>query len=342
MVGEKTSRHTTSSANRASTNRRTFLAGTAGALTAGALSNTAAANGETKPDGVEQSEENERERDEPLLIAHRAFAGLYPENTVSAAEYASHSGEEGWLGQRRPEWIEIDIAPTADGDIAVMHDDPLCDLTDVDGGYVFQEPSDVVFNAEVLRSGETVPLLEEVMAVIPADIGVNIDAKDGSEDVTHGPVSDPKDEYEEWGWLKDAYDIATGYDNELLVSTFWEGALAATREIIPDVPAAFLFWESIEEGLEITERYDCEAVHPPLTMLLNTPFFASEDHAYKQWVPAEFEEIDLITEAHEADREVNVWTINTWYEAEVLIDAGVDGLIADYDGVMEWGARERR
>lgn len=326
--------------DRTATSRRTFLAGTTGVLATTSLGDTAAAEGEARSDSSTSDGSNGRKGDEPLLIAHRAFAGLYPENTVSAAEYASHSGENGWLGQRRPEWIEIDIAPTADGDIAVMHDDPLDYLTDVEGGYLFQEPSDVVFDAEVLGSGETVPSLDEVMSVIPADIGVNIDVKAGSEDVTHGPVSNPEDERDEWAWLEDAYGIATDYGNDLLVSTFWEGALAATREIVPDVPAAFLFWESIEEGLEITERYDCEAIHPPLTMILDTPFFASEE--YDQWVPAEFEEIDLVAEAHEAGREVNVWTLNTWYEAEVLIDAGVDGLIADYDGLMEWGARERR
>lgn len=326
--------------NRVSTSRRTFLAGTTGVLSVGAIGTRAAA--EEGSEAGDAAEGTTQERDEPLLIAHRAFAGLYPENTVSAAKYASHSGEEGWLGQRRPEWIEIDIAPTADGDVAVLHDDPLCDLTDVDGGQVFQEPSETVFGAEVLRSGETVARLEEVMAVIPPDIGVNLDVKAGSEDVAHGSVSDPADEREEWAWLEDAYAIATDHGNDLLVSTFWEGALAATREIVPDVPAAFLFWESLSEGLDVTERYDCEAVHPPLTMLLDTPFFASEEPEYEQWIPAEFEEIDLITEAHEAGRDVNVWTTRTWYEAEVLIDAGVDGLIADHDGLMEWGARERR
>jgi glycerophosphoryl diester phosphodiesterase len=101
-----------------------------------------------------------------------------------------------------------------------MHDDPFCDLTDVDGGEVFEELSETIFGAEVLRCGETVPSLEEMMAVISSNIGVNIDVKAGSADVVHGGVSNPEDECEEWAWLEDAYEVVTDHDNDLLVSTF--------------------------------------------------------------------------------------------------------------------------
>jgi glycerophosphoryl diester phosphodiesterase len=192
----------------------------------------------------------------------------------------------------------------------------------------------------VLDSSQTVPTLAEVMDAIPAGIGVNLDIKEGSDDVCFGSINDPEAERNDWAWLEDAYEVATSYDNELLVSTFWEGALAATREIVPNVEAAFLFWESIEEGLAVTERYDCEAINPPIPMILDTPFFASEE--YEQWIAGEYEEIDLVAAAHDAGREINVWTLNTWYEAEQLLDAEVDGLITDYGGLLSWGEKERQ
>jgi glycerophosphoryl diester phosphodiesterase len=95
--------------NRASTSRRTFLAGTTGALSVGALSvgalgRTAADDEGVDIGNVEEVDDRKQERDEPLLVAPRAFAGLYPENTVNGAEYASTaasragSASAGWSG----------------------------------------------------------------------------------------------------------------------------------------------------------------------------------------------------------------------------------------------------
>jgi glycerophosphoryl diester phosphodiesterase len=90
--------------NRASTSRRTFLAGTTGALSVGALGRTAADDEGVDIGNVEEVDDRKQERDEPLLVAPRAFAGLYPENTVNGAEYASTaasragSASAGWSG----------------------------------------------------------------------------------------------------------------------------------------------------------------------------------------------------------------------------------------------------
>jgi glycerophosphoryl diester phosphodiesterase len=57
---------------------------------------------------------------EPLLIAHRGFAGETPENTVRGVEAAAGSGGA--------DWIEIDVSPTAAGDPVVCHDAALPDV----------------------------------------------------------------------------------------------------------------------------------------------------------------------------------------------------------------------
>jgi glycerophosphoryl diester phosphodiesterase len=303
-------------------NRRRFVAGT-GAAVAGAV---AASTGVGASEG-NAPETNAGRNDRATVIAHRGFADTYPENTVAAFEQSVKGGANDRAQRRGADWIELDVFPTADGDIAVFHDTELGDLTDTEG-VLYETPSDEVFDAEVLDSGQTVPTLSEAMEVIPRNVGVNIDIKEGSDDVQFGRVDDPEAEREEWEWLETVVDITTSYDNELLFSTFWEGALATVRDIDSDLPAAYLLYESIQEGLDVTDKYDTDGINPPLDMIYGTPFF--DDDAY--------EEIDIVTEAHERDLPVNVWTINTWYEVEQLIDAGVDGLFLDYSEIVRWGA----
>ncbi|OYR78256.1 glycerophosphodiester phosphodiesterase, partial [Halorubrum sp. E3] len=103
---------------------------------------------------------------EPLLFAHRGFAGENPENTVAAAEAAA--------GVESTAWIEIDVVPTADGDPVVFHDAALSGrggppgapddrgLTD-ETGVVWETDTETVTAAEVLDSGETVPLLGDLL-----------------------------------------------------------------------------------------------------------------------------------------------------------------------------------
>lgn len=300
-------------------NRRQFVIG-AGAAAAGAATvGTGAASAN------DHGEEPAPAGDRPTAIAHRGFADTYPENTVGAFELASQGGTDDAADRRRADWIELDVFPTCDGEIAVFHDEELEDLTDTDG-VIYELPAEEVFSAEVLESGETVPTLAESMEAIPPHVGVNVDIKNGSPDVAFGR-SDPEAERADWEWLQTVVDVATSYENELLFSTFWEGALATVRDIAPDVPAAYLLYDSIQEGLDVTDEYDTEAINPPMSMILETPFFDDET----------YEEIDLVAEAHDRGLPVNVWTIDTWYEVEQLADAGVDGLFLDYPGIVRWG-----
>lgn len=296
--------------------RRTFIAGAGAVLGAGTLGRVTAT--ETGPEVTER----------PTVVAHRGFADIHPENTVSAFEFASEGVADDAADRRRADWIELDVRPTADGEIVVFHDEELGGLTDADG-VIYDQPAETVLSAEVLESGQTIPTLRDSMEAIPPEIGVDVDVKTGSEDVERGRVDDTRSEREEWTWLETVIDIATDYENELLFSTFWEGALATIRDVAPRIAVAYNFSESIEEGLAVTAEYDCETINPPLSMIQGTPFFEEN----------EFEDIDLVRVAHELGVPVNVWTINTWYECERLLDAGVDGLIMDYSELLRWGAR---
>jgi glycerophosphoryl diester phosphodiesterase len=286
-------------------------------------------------------------RSEPTLIAHRGFAGESPENTVAAVERAagvgSAEGADGPAG-RRADWIEVDAVPTADGDVVVIHDAELSGrdgrgLTDATG-VVWETDTATVTGAEVLDSGETVPLLADVLDAVPPDVGVNVELKNpGRRDLRQGEklagdaLAARTDAWRPFA--ERALDAVAGHGNDLLFSSFCEGALAAVREL-SSRPVAPLFGESIADGLAIAREHDAAAVHPPVDAIRGTPFFDAERFGGSG--TASGSEVaggsDLVAAAHDEGRAVNVWTVATWYQADRLAAAGVDGVIADYSTLL--------
>lgn len=325
---------------RTSLNRRQFVVGagmTAAGTTIGGIGTVEASGGSDAETDDSQSNDDSIEDHVPSLIAHRGFAGVYPENTVRAVQLSADSAD----------MIEIDIMPTAERDVVVFHDNRLSSrdggergLTDT-SGVVWETSTEKVLAAEVLESGETVPLLKDVLDAIPTDVGVNIEFKNpGSFDLRFAEaLCEEELERQKDIWrpfTKNALTIASEYEHDILVSSFYEAALATVRAVDPTIPVAFLFWDSIEEGLTVTRRYDCEAVHPPYNMIQDTPFF--EDEYYTK---GPFADVDLVTIAHDENRAVNAFTLDTWYQAEQLATAGVDGLIGNYPSLLTFGSQGR-
>ncbi|WP_435174866.1 glycerophosphodiester phosphodiesterase [Halorussus sp. AFM4] len=271
------------------------------------------------------------------LIAHRGFAGVYPENTVAAVERATGARNPGGP----PEMVEIDVMPTADGEIVTFHDYDLGRLTDAPDDLadrkVWETSAETLAELDVLGTGEPIPTLEDVLEALPPEVGVNVEFKNpGSADIRPRENLPPEVRGEQTDlWREFAADVLAAlaaYDHDVLVSSFAEGALAAVREVDPSIPVAVVFADSIADGMEIARRYDAEAVHPPWNMIAGTPLFNAD---YGSLGP--YEEIDLVSAAHEEGRAVNAWTVERWYEADQLRRAGVDGVIADYPGVLRFG-----
>jgi len=292
-------------------------------------------------------------RSTPTLIAHRGFAGENPENTVAAVERAAGVARSdgpvgsGALGGRRADWIEVDVMPTADGDAVVIHDAELSGrggrgdagtvvdrgLTDATG-VVWETDTATVTGAEVLDSGDTVPLLADALDAVPPDVGVNVELKNpGRRDLRPDEklVGDALAERAAiWRpFVERVLDVVEGAGNDLLFSSFCEGALVAVREL-SSLPVAPLVAESIADGLAIAREHDAAAIHPPIDAIRGTPFFDAERFADG----GETSGPGLLSAAHDAGREVNVWTVETWYQADRLAAAGVDGVIAEYSTLL--------
>ena len=334
---EPTSQRTVPGPDTAALKRRAFVLG-AGATAAGATLGVT-------PATAREAERSERGggEDSPDIIAHRGYAGVYPENTVGAVTAASRGGNSDAAVTRGADVIEIDVVPTGDGDVVVFHDSRLAErdggergLTDT-SGVIWEQPTEVVRDAEVFESGETVPLLTEVMDTIPSSVAVNVEFKNpGSFDLEFAANLEGDDlETQKDVWrpfTQDVLAVVDEYQNDILVSSFYEAALATVREL-SELPVAPLLWDSIEDGLDIARTYDAESIHPPYNMIQGTPFYA--DPYYTEG--SEWADIDLLEVAHEEGRDVNVFTLATWYQAEQLASAGVDGLIADYPGLLRFG-----
>ncbi|MUV50306.1 glycerophosphodiester phosphodiesterase [Haloarcula sp. JP-Z28] len=323
--------------------RRTFVEGTAATLaSSGIAGSTAAQESNGGESGTDDATDTEGEgmTDDTTLIAHRGFAGVYPENTELAVEAASFGGPGTQTAHRRADMVEVDVVPTADGTLVTFHDNGLAErdggergLTDTEG-LVFETDTDTVTNATVLGTEETVPTLEIVMDAIPPSVAVNLEFKNpGSDDLAFAEsLSDQtlSTQRELWRpYTERALDLVSEYDNDILVSSFYEAALATVRDYDDSVPVAFLFWDSIEEGLEVTRRYDCDAMNVPRHMVQGTPFFNDSEY-----IDSDLSDIDLVDIAADEDRALNTWTVGTWYQARELVQAGVDGLISDYPTVL--------
>ncbi|WP_254921943.1 glycerophosphodiester phosphodiesterase [Halorubrum sp. Eb13] len=278
-----------------------------------------------------------RSPSELTLIAHRGFAGENPENTVTAARVAASESvpaDGGGTTSRRADIIEIDVVPTADNDVVVFHDANLSGrdggsrgLTDATG-VVWETETATVTSAEVLGSGDTVPRLSTLLDVVPPDVGVNVELKNpGKYDLRFAEkLSDSAlaDRAAAWQPFVDrVVEVLDEHDNEFLCSSFYEGALAAMRNASSYAVAPIL-WESVGDGLAIAREHDAAAVHAPMKLIAGTPF---HDTALTAGV-------DLVAEAHADGRDVNVWTVDTWYQADWLAAAGVDGIAADYSGLL--------
>ncbi|THE65292.1 glycerophosphodiester phosphodiesterase [Salinadaptatus halalkaliphilus] len=267
----------------------------------------------------------------PAVVAHRCYAGVAPENTVGAAvAAANHEGTT---------MLEIDVQPAACGTPVVIHDErlegarrgrPLTDAT----GLVWETPLEDVQSAHVLGTAETVPTLEALLEAVPATVGINVELKNpGTTELRVGDALDVDERGRRqavWQPFVERVVADCGaFDGELLFSSFCEGALAALRETAPAYAAAPLVWDDLAAGLEIAERYDCEAIHPPKNAIAGTDLARTEYAGRSATEPT----VDVLERAHDAGRAVTVWTVESWLEAAQLAAAGVDGIIAEYPGL---------
>jgi len=121
--------------------------------------------------------------------------------------------------------IEMDLQLSGDGEAMVFHDDTLERLTREKGG-VRGRTADELRAIKLNKSGEPIPDLPEILALIAGKVPLLIELKD--QDGSFGPKVGPLEQR--------TADLLAGYRGEVAVMSFNPYSIIAMRKYAPDIP----------------------------------------------------------------------------------------------------------
>jgi len=174
-----------------------------------------------------------------LVVAHRGASAYRPENTMPAYELAVEQGADA---------IELDVHLTADGQLAVIHDETLDRTTDR-SGEVRLQTMEQIRDADAgsrfaagdgsqpyAGQGLRVPTLPEVLDWLPEGVGLVVEVK-AAEAVEATLVA-----------LRDS---RVRQAQAVTVISFDESAIERVRELDRDLPTGLLLvpFDRVERGL---------------------------------------------------------------------------------------------
>ncbi len=243
-----------------------------------------------------------------MVFAHRGGRVLYPENTILAFEKAREMGVD---------VLEIDVHPTKDGKIVVIHDDTVDrttngkgrvmeltykEIEELDAAYNFSKDNGKTFPFR--GKGIKIPLLSEVLEKFN-DMRISIEIKE-----TDGNTEEKVLE------LVKRY----GMEDKVIIASEDYEILKKVRELDPKIAT------SMSEK-EIRSFYIAFVTFIPLNL------YKPKGDALM--IPPQAEGVILakksfINAAHNKGLRVIVWTINDKEGMRNLIKLGVDGIITDY------------
>ena len=232
----------------------------------------------------------------PGIVAHRGFHQFETsaENSVSAMQLAIKFGFEG---------TEFDVQLTKDDVAIVFHDAKMQGLT------ICETPFDTLQQqpAFTLRSGETVPTLDEFMAACSHAL----QEQRSSEKRTRlffeiKPHASAVQRHHLIGQIIEAIGKYQLHDDIFFIS-FDLDACEMLAQLLPDIPVAYL------EG----------DLSPAV---LKEKGITDIDYHWSKFV----DHPEWVEEAHNLGMTVNVWTVNTPEKAKEMLRLGVDYITTDY------------
>jgi len=230
-----------------------------------------------------------------LVIAHRGFSGIAPENTLAAFKKAIVVGAD---------MIELDVRLSRDGVVVVIHDESLERTTDGRGKVIDQTLDalkrwDAGSKFHSSFSGERIPTLQEVLQLAHGRVMVNIELKKGN--------------YGRWTIL----DLAeralwevdrAGMVDRVMFSSFDPMAIEWIMKKNQTVPVAYLYNRPWSLPRQVTEGRPFPILNCRKSVL--TP--------------------ENISRARQEGIGIGVYTLNTEEELEKFIGMKVDAIITDY------------
>jgi len=253
-----------------------------------------------------------RDLPRPLVMAHQGGEELWPSNTMFAFERAVALGVD---------VLEMDLHVTADGALVLIHDETVDRTTDgtgvveqmtlaevkaLDAGHYWTADGGQTFPFR--GQGITVATLEELFQAFP-DMPINIEIKL----VENVPVAEP------FCQLIRQY----GKQDQILVASFHEDAMAEFRAVCPEVATS----TSQNEVINFFVRHfvGLAASYSPAAQAVQVPEYRSGIHILTP---------RFVQDAHSRGMDVHVWTVNEADDMQRMIGLGVDGIITDRPDIL--------
>lgn len=272
------------------------------------------------------------------IIAHRAGAGIVPEELLAAFKYCVENEDMG------VEWLEFDLHITADDEIILLHDDSLdrtSDAVEVFGRsnnkareYTLEELKILNMGAKFVDKNGNMPYVDLNQVENPKDYRIAtlkeafdyllskgdftyvIEIKNSASDGGLIIADKLYDELKARGLLQKAY--VNSFNGEIMqyIATNYPDVKmgASTVDVIDFVLAAY------------TNKKDFN----PSYVGLHLPY-GDLSECYGVNTSA----ARIINYAHEHDISVAYWTINDPDQMRYLISIGADGIMTDYPDVLK-------
>ena len=234
----------------------------------------------------------------PAVIGHRGAAASAPENTLAGLRRAKALG----CG-----WVEFDVRLTGDGALVLCHD-PRLDRTTSGSGLVSAQSLAAIRECDAGSgfdpsfAGERVPTLDEgLLLAAELDLGANVELK-----------SDRGREYATAAAVASAVEGRRGRGPAVLVSSFLPSALAALRDLAPEIPRGVLYRFIPRGWAEMALRLGC-------TMI-------GADH--RRLRPR------CVARVRAAGYQLAAYTVNDPARARLLFDWGVTSVFSDAPDII--------
>jgi glycerophosphoryl diester phosphodiesterase len=240
-----------------------------------------------------------------IIVAHRGASAQAPENTMEAFRLGVEAGADA---------IELDVHLTADGQLAVIHDETLERTTDRTGTIADQTMDEIRqadAGATFSRDGDsglpfagrglTVPTLDEVLAWLPDGIGLVVEIKArAAADAVVDAVRD--------------HPVRTS--GRLAVISFDEPAIERVRELDPGIRTGYLLVPT-------------QPVEPALVW--------ATEHGHVGVFPWEgdlgMDPMPILAQAHAFGREIGCYVVNDPERMQHLAACGIWGFVTDVPDV---------
>ena len=230
----------------------------------------------------------------PTIIGHRGAAGSAPENTLASIRKAAELGAQ---------WVELDVATTADGIPVIFHDRDIKRCTG-ESGLILQTNYHSLtqldagkwFSADFI--GEKIPTLADTIdLLLDLKLGFNLEIKP-----TIGweiPTAEAAMTVLRAKWPK---------NHPLLISSFNIECLQVAEKLFPDAPRGLLTEAIPRNWKDRMSAANCQSLH-----------------CFHSYVTQ-----DICDAIRESGKYLLSYTVNTRLQAKQLFEMGVHSVFTDF------------